>query len=115
MIKFAPLRVPLERRLQTLCITLTFWSQPIGLFLTGILLLIPVLRLAMLAYLTWILYDHYVLQTSAKGGRRWQSIYRSKLWHYTRDYCPVTLVKTADLPANKNYVMSCEQRIQGWC
>lgn len=35
---------------------------------------------------------------------RLKSLRNCKIWNYYRDYFPISLVKTADLPAEKNYL-----------
>lgn len=51
--------------------------------------------------ITWILYDY---KTPYKGGRKWKAFRNYKIWKYFRDYFPITLVKTEDLPPDKNYM-----------
>ncbi|XP_072349463.1 diacylglycerol O-acyltransferase 2-like [Scyliorhinus torazame] len=43
--------------------------------------------------------------TPERGGRRSQWIRGWKMWRYLRDYFPISLVKTAELNPEKNYVI----------
>uniref|UniRef100_A0A8D0HCC9 Monoacylglycerol O-acyltransferase 3 n=1 Tax=Sphenodon punctatus TaxID=8508 RepID=A0A8D0HCC9_SPHPU len=58
--------------------------------------LLPVLYAAWL-YLDW--------ETPARGGRRSAWVRGWPLWRHFRDYFPITLVKTAELPPTRNYVL----------
>ena len=103
-IKFAPLLIPLERRLQTLSVLL--W---ISSYLTTGLLSSTAMYLLMSTsfwwitpmYLTWIVYD---LQTCNNGGRKgflvnWMK--NSKIWKLYANFFPITLVKTTELDSEK--------------
>lgn len=57
-----------------------------------------------LCYGFWVLYDVYIRKISSRGGRRLNWFRDLKIWHYIRDYFPMSLEKTADLDPNKNYV-----------
>ncbi|CAM5073108.1 unnamed protein product [Natator depressus] len=104
-VEFAPLSIPLKRRLQTASVVQWVFSFLglaqccialfIGLFFTR-LWLISVL------YATWWLLDW---DKPSKGGRRIHCIRNSVIWRYMRDYFPATLVKTAELDPSKNYVV----------
>ncbi|NXS74576.1 MOGT2 acyltransferase, partial [Pandion haliaetus] len=104
-VEFAPLSVPLQRRLQTAsvvqwvfsflalaqCCTVAF----IGLFFTRFWLVSAL-------YAAWWFIDR---EKPSKGGRRLHSIRNSIVWRYMRDYFPITLVKTAELDPRQNYLM----------
>ncbi|XP_069059977.1 2-acylglycerol O-acyltransferase 2 isoform X2 [Pleurodeles waltl] len=45
------------------------------------------------------------LDTPSKGGRRSQLLKKSVVWRYMRNYFPVSLIKTADLNPNQNYIL----------
>ncbi|XP_020287975.1 2-acylglycerol O-acyltransferase 2-A-like [Pseudomyrmex gracilis] len=108
-VKFAPLNVPLERRLQTLAAATWFvilsLNGVLGFLIAGYLLLYTqTIRYLMLLYLVWMYYDW---DTCNRGGRshRWTGWARNN--PYCRllcDYYPAKLVKTADLNPNKTYV-----------
>jgi len=106
-IDFAPKSIPLECRLQTLsvlCYTLLFTLIPVVCFVVFVGLLLTRLAVLPLAYASWIVYDVAVKRTSSRGGRRWEMVRRLSLWKYMRDFFPVKLQKTAELPAHCNYV-----------
>ncbi|XP_043272590.1 2-acylglycerol O-acyltransferase 2-like isoform X2 [Venturia canescens] len=108
-VKFAPLRVPIERRLQTfaaaawICILTT--GGPIGYLITAyILIFTKWLRYIMLIYLIWVYYDR---DTCRRGGRgkAWTNWMRNcAWWRYYCSYFPIKLVKTADLDPARNYL-----------
>ncbi|KAI6190552.1 Acyltransferase [Aphelenchoides bicaudatus] len=90
------------QRLQVLAVTkymFIFLISPfLSLALTVYLLLYTRLWWLMSLYLVWLYFDWDI-------GRTW---YRDHwIWKRMRDYFPVDLVKTADLPSNKNYVFCC--------
>ncbi|XP_010022611.1 PREDICTED: 2-acylglycerol O-acyltransferase 2 [Nestor notabilis] len=104
-IEFAPLSVPLRRRLQTAsvvqwvfsflalaqCCTAAF----IALFFTRFWLLCVL-------YAVWWFKDR---DKPSKGGRRIHAVRNSIVWRYMRDYFPITLVKTVELDPRQNYLM----------
>ncbi|XP_007940476.1 2-acylglycerol O-acyltransferase 3 [Orycteropus afer afer] len=53
-------------------------------------------------YLTWLYLDW---DTPRQGGRRSEWVRNWTIWKQLRDYFPIKLVKTAELPPNRNYVM----------
>lgn len=56
-----------------------------------------------LFYALWMYYDR---ETPYNGGRKIKNWKKSTLSKYMRDYFPAGLVKTADLPPNKNYLFA---------
>ncbi|XP_070810059.1 2-acylglycerol O-acyltransferase 3 isoform X2 [Pituophis catenifer annectens] len=75
-----------------------------GLFFT--LLLIYLLftsfwSLSVLYFVWWIM----DLDTPMQGGRRNEQFRRWKVWELHRNYFPIKLVKTAELPPTRNYVL----------
>ncbi|KAM7249525.1 hypothetical protein ACFE04_008290 [Oxalis oulophora] len=104
-IKFAPLRIPLERRLQTASVAFFLTFLLLAMFhtipiLTYMLIFTKFWYIPML-YAAWIFYDR---NTPYQGGRKWGAVRNLSIWAYYRDYFPIGLVKTAELPANKNYI-----------
>ncbi|XP_054719010.1 2-acylglycerol O-acyltransferase 2-A-like [Uloborus diversus] len=103
-IEFAPLLTPLERRLQTAavfiyCTMFLFF----GTTMTVIILFLaftPYFYIPLL-YLIWFIFDR---NQCCRGGRRWEWFRRMRIWKYFSDYFPVTMIKTADLDPNKNYI-----------
>ena len=105
---WAPFEVPLERRLQTFFIVLhvlNFTLNPTLGVLLVLYLLTTKLWFVSLGYILWIIYDVYILETPKRGGRRSDIIRYSAQGRYFRDYFPISLVKTADLDPNRNYLM----------
>ncbi|XP_032681289.1 2-acylglycerol O-acyltransferase 2-B-like [Odontomachus brunneus] len=110
-VKFAPLKVPLERRLQTLTAAIWFiWSAFGGLFsavITVYLLIYTQTRYFVLLYFLWMYYDW---NTCNRGGRSyaWTKFARSNVfWRHFCNYFPIKLVKTADLDPKKSYLFVC--------
>uniref|UniRef100_T1J571 diacylglycerol O-acyltransferase n=1 Tax=Strigamia maritima TaxID=126957 RepID=T1J571_STRMM len=103
-VKFAPLNIPLERRLQT-AVVLYFVASFIffGLFglLLACLLLFTRLYWIALLYGVWYWFDRH---QPSRGGRRLQWVRKCIAWKYMRDYFPVKLIKTHELDPRKNYV-----------
>lgn len=103
-VKFAPLNIPLERRLQTLSAALWIYTFTIGALLSTIFFIYLFFTrywpLALL-YGTWAYYDR---DTPYKGGRKYLLFRRSPHWKYFLQYFPIRLVKEADLKPNKNYI-----------
>ncbi|CAD5214510.1 unnamed protein product [Bursaphelenchus okinawaensis] len=58
----------------------------------------------MCAYAVWYYID---FDTPAKGSRNCCALRESRIWKHFADYFPITLVKTAELPPNKNYILGC--------
>uniref|UniRef100_A0A6P4FZB4 Acyltransferase n=1 Tax=Drosophila rhopaloa TaxID=1041015 RepID=A0A6P4FZB4_DRORH len=107
-IEWAPLRVPLARRLQTLAaafFTYTFFTLPISSCLTVAVLLYYgglITRSLLVIYFVKMYLD-YKKNYGTMEGNGWL-FYRSVRKY--RNYFPVELVKTAELPANKNYIVA---------
>lgn len=104
-IEFAPLFIPLERRLQTASV-LYVWSTflffgILGL-ITFIILLISPLYFVAWSYLVFYIYDR---NKCKEGGRRCNWMREWKLNHYFRDYFPIRMIKTTDLNPEKNYIL----------
>ncbi|NXT75554.1 MOGT2 acyltransferase, partial [Zapornia atra] len=104
-VEFAPLCVPVQRRLQTAsvvqwvfsflglapCCTAAF----IALFFTRFWLISAL-------YAAWWFIDR---EKPRRGGRRIPCLQKSVIWQYMRDYFPITLVKTAELDPRQNYLL----------
>ncbi|KAH7641153.1 2-acylglycerol O-acyltransferase 2-A isoform X1 [Dermatophagoides farinae] len=103
-IKFAPLFIPLRRRLQTAavfyyCSNFLFSGTTVLIFLLY-LLFTPYYYLSLI-YLGWWIFDQ---ETPVRGGRRWHWFRRLPMWRWFAEYFPVKLIKTTDLPADRNYI-----------
>ncbi|XP_050464155.1 diacylglycerol O-acyltransferase 2-like [Cataglyphis hispanica] len=108
-VKFAPLNIPLQRRLQTLAVAIWIFVTPFGDFwgyiLTAYLLFYTqTMRYFVLLYFLWMYYDW---DTCDRGGRRdslTKRIRNSAFWRYFCNYFPLKLVKTVDLDPTKSYL-----------
>ncbi|NP_001089961.1 2-acylglycerol O-acyltransferase 2-A [Xenopus laevis] len=104
-IQFAPHNVPFERRLQTAAVLQWVFSF-LALAQTCILLFFVLLFtrfwIISVVYGVWWFLDW---DTPSKGGRRGEWLRRHVIWTYMKDYFPITLVKTADLDPQQNYVV----------
>ncbi|KAF9256519.1 diacylglycerol acyltransferase [Marasmius fiardii PR-910] len=100
-IDFVPVRVPRKRRLQTLAVAV--WSTLIALTLVLYLLLwsIPPLWPFLTIYFIWV---RWIDQSPEKGGRTSQWFRKLSFWRYFADYYPASILKEADLPADRPYV-----------
>ncbi|XP_012231825.1 diacylglycerol O-acyltransferase 2 [Linepithema humile] len=111
-VKFAPLNIPLERRLQTLVAAtwmfFTAFGDFLGFVLTAYFLFYTqTLRYVVLLYFVWMYYDW---DTCNRGGRssfllKWTR--NNVLWRYFCNYFPIKLVKTVDLDSTKSYLFIC--------
>ncbi|XP_061665146.1 2-acylglycerol O-acyltransferase 2-B isoform X2 [Syngnathoides biaculeatus] len=103
-IRFAPLSVPLRRRLQTAAVLQWIFSF-LGLaqccLATFILLSFSSWWTLAFLYAGWLWLDR---DTPNRGGRRCPWIRRWSVWEHFRDYFPIKLVKTVDLDPGKNYI-----------
>jgi len=109
-ISFAPLLVPLERRLQTLSVL--YWILTVlvlPLLCSSVLLYLLSTRLWFLpvVYMSWMVYDRNGCNTGGRAmdGAGVQWLRNWTLWKHYRDYFPIRLVKTAPLPSSHNYII----------
>lgn len=107
-IKLAPLDVPPERRLQTLSVfgwvCLVLAVGPISWAVAAFLAYNTFWGIyAIFAYLFYMYMDWEICE---KGGRRLEWFRKLKWWEYFRDFFPVKLVKTVDLPPDQNYLFA---------
>jgi 2-acylglycerol O-acyltransferase 2 len=100
--RFAPLRVPLRRRKQTLAVLI---------HCSCLMMSIPLFFFCCAVPLAWPLIIPYFLMVvvssaSTNGRLRWRSErFRSlPLWTWFANYFPAQLHKTADLPADRKYI-----------
>ncbi|XP_056632411.1 2-acylglycerol O-acyltransferase 2-like isoform X2 [Diorhabda carinulata] len=110
-IRFAPLHVPLERRLQTLSAAIWFIIMAFG-GLIGLLLAIYLVLFTKFWWLT-LLYLTYIWtidkDVSERGGRPSKWVRSFLIWKYTMNYFPLKLEKTSseELDPKKNYLFCC--------
>ncbi|XP_062910740.1 2-acylglycerol O-acyltransferase 2 [Mobula hypostoma] len=103
-IDFAPVRIPLRRRLQTLAVlqwVFSFLCLAQCCAVLFVTLFFTRFWFVSVLYATWWFWDR---NTPCQGGRRFHYLRSLKLWGYFCDYFPVHLVKTADLDPKKNYI-----------
>nr|XP_006637644.2 PREDICTED: 2-acylglycerol O-acyltransferase 1 [Lepisosteus oculatus] len=104
MIEFAPLRIPLNRRLETAAVLQWVFSF---LFLAQCCMVLYVLSVlsgywhCAALYGLWLYLDW---DTPQCGGRRSAWVRNWRIWKYFRDYFPIHLIKTCDLDPGKNYL-----------
>ncbi|XP_013184618.2 2-acylglycerol O-acyltransferase 2-A [Amyelois transitella] len=107
-IKWAPLDVPLERRLQTLAIFCWFHFMTSCGVMFSIYFFIKLLYSSYwylaIAYSVWMLFD---INTAQKGGRPCDWVRNWTWWKYQCDYFPTKMIKTAELDPSKNYLLGC--------
>ncbi len=107
-IEFAPLNIPLERRLQTLACMIhifIFTLYPFFITLFSIYLLFTKYWFINVGYFTWWIYHNYIAKVTTTISSTSYWLRGAAHMHYFRDYFPVTLVKTVDLDPNKNYIL----------
>lgn len=86
-IEFAPLLIPLERRMQTFAVS--FWISSflfMGLAMALLMLYLLVytrLWFLSIAYFSWLIYDR---DTCNRGGRRWQWVREWSIWKHFRNF-----------------------------
>lgn len=68
-----------------------------------ILFAIPPLWPFAFLYLTWMYYDR---KTPHQRGRKFPALRKLIVWRWVRNYFPIKLVKTAEIPADKNYLFA---------
>ncbi|KAK0402772.1 hypothetical protein QR680_016521 [Steinernema hermaphroditum] len=103
---FAPLDVPLHRRIETLAVfyhVFTFLLLPvISLVLPFYLIFCTSFWWLVALYVAWFIYDY---ETPFKGSRR-ASWYRNlPLWTRFANFFPLKTVKTAELSPEHNYIV----------
>ncbi|XP_051632230.1 LOW QUALITY PROTEIN: 2-acylglycerol O-acyltransferase 2-A-like [Manacus candei] len=103
-LRFAPLRLPLRRRLQTFAVLQWVFSFLLLGQLCTVLFVLALrgpLWLPALLYGLWLLADR---DTPRRGGRPSPWVRGWTLWHHFRDYFPISLLRTAELDPGRNYV-----------
>lgn len=104
-VDFAPLNIPMKRRLETLSVAILAWSFFSGGFWGSMILLYLTFYTRFfwiaLLYMAWLYYDR---ETPRRGGRRSDFVRRWRVWKYGTDYYPAELYKTAELDTGRNYI-----------
>ncbi len=99
-IRFAPLNIPMERRMQTLTVAIWSYLQIFCIVISILLLLIFPFTIPMLMYLAWI----YIDKAPSKVTRPWSAFKRANWWKHFAAFFPANLHKTADLDPKKSYI-----------
>ncbi|XP_023650591.1 2-acylglycerol O-acyltransferase 2-A [Paramormyrops kingsleyae] len=103
-IEFAPLNIPLERRLQTAAVVQWVFSfLALAQCCLALFLLLCLSQWWVLAvlYAGWLYLDR---DTPIRGGRRSRWVRSWAMWTYFKDYFPISLIKTVDLDPKRNYL-----------
>ncbi|XP_075941115.1 2-acylglycerol O-acyltransferase 2-B isoform X4 [Anarhichas minor] len=103
-VEFAPLNVPVRRRLQTAATlqwVFSFLALAQCCLAAFVLLALSDWWIVALLYAGWLWLDW---DTPTCGGRRSQWVRSWGIWEFFRDYFPLTLIKTVDLDPKKNYI-----------
>ncbi|XP_007964633.3 2-acylglycerol O-acyltransferase 1 [Chlorocebus sabaeus] len=103
-VEFAPLNIPLARRLQTVAVlqwVLYFVLLGQMSIAVTVMLIIHNYWFLYIPYLTWLYFDWH---TPEQGGRRSSWIKNWTLWKHFKDYFPIHLIKTQDLDPSHNYI-----------
>lgn len=100
-VDFVPANIPRARRLQTTVVALWSTSIIIASFFFLLLCSIPPLWPFIFAYIIWMFY----IDTAPEHGGRMSHWFRSlPFWRYFAEYYPASLIKEAELPADRSYV-----------
>lgn len=110
-IRFAPLNIPVERRLQTLAAGLGFATLVFGGVVGAIILLYLFFYTnhwpEVIIYLVWM----YIIDKDIcdRGGRRFEWVRKWAWWRYVTDYYPIRLqrVPWVQLDPKRNYLFCC--------
>jgi hypothetical protein len=74
----------------------------VSMALTIFIVLYPIFWPFAIPYFIWYAYDWH---TPRRGSRAWLAFRRVRFWNHLADYFPMRLVKTAELPPDRNYVI----------
>ncbi|TKA71135.1 hypothetical protein B0A55_08217 [Friedmanniomyces simplex] len=101
-IRWAPLNMPLQRRLQTCMVLLHTLSIAGGLALFFLLCTIPLLWPILLPYLLYVLLSRASIDGKLSQRSEW--LRRSKIWSLFAGYFPARLHRTQELEPTRKYV-----------
>ncbi|OCK96723.1 diacylglycerol O-acyltransferase 2A [Cenococcum geophilum 1.58] len=101
-IRFAPLNVPLQRRLQTLVVLMHTLSIALTLTTFFFLCSIPIFWPILLPYLIYVLFSH--AGTSGQLSHRSERFRRSSIWSLFASYFPARLHRSHVLPPTRKYI-----------
>ncbi|KAB5543200.1 hypothetical protein PHYPO_G00076420 [Pangasianodon hypophthalmus] len=97
-------RSKLVKQLQAISVLqfiLTFLAMGIAATVLLLYLLCTDCWVISAVYIAWLIFDW---NTPKQGGRRSAWVRNWTVWTYFRDYFPVRLIKTHNLPPNRNYI-----------
>ncbi|XP_047577292.1 2-acylglycerol O-acyltransferase 1 isoform X4 [Lutra lutra] len=103
-VEFAPLNIPLARRLQTAAVlqwVLSFLLLAQVCIAVIVILIVYNYWFLYVPYMTWLYFDW---STPEQGGRRSNWVRSWTVWRYFKDYFPIHLIKTWDLDPSRNYI-----------
>jgi 2-acylglycerol O-acyltransferase 2 len=100
-VEFAPLNIPLTRRLQTFCVMFWFLLPILSMIVTVLAMFNPFTAVPMLLYLGWI---NFFQTYHMRGGIKSNWFRNCAYFKLFRDYFPISLVKSVDLPADQTYI-----------
>ncbi|CAZ86198.1 unnamed protein product [Tuber melanosporum] len=104
-IRFAPLNIPLKRRLQTTAVLWHTFAIAIFVSLFWFLLAIPLTWPLLIPYLIYVLYSNSHRDGSSPVIR--SSLFRSlPMWRLLTGYFPLNLHRSSPLPPNRNYIFT---------
>ncbi|CBX90391.1 similar to diacylglycerol O-acyltransferase 2B [Plenodomus lingam JN3] len=101
-IRFAPMNVPLQRRLQTLAVLMHTLSIVGSLAIYFFLCSIPLLWPFMLPYTVYVLFSN--AHTSGELSLRSERMRRLKVWSLFASYFPARLHRSAELEPTRKYI-----------
>jgi len=97
------MRRPLLENLAAFTYVFAFVIAPfLSLALTINVMLTPILWFIAIPYFIWFVWDFH---TPTRGSRPWLAFRNLHFWEYLAAYFPMKLVKTAELPPDRNYVI----------
>ncbi|XP_071233952.1 2-acylglycerol O-acyltransferase 2-A-like isoform X2 [Salvelinus alpinus] len=103
-IQFAPMNIPLRRRLQTAAVlqwVFSFLALAQCCLAGYVLLCVSDWWVLAVLYAGWLYLDR---DTPTSGGRRSEWLRNCSVWKHFRDYFPLNLIKTVDLDPGSNYL-----------
>jgi hypothetical protein len=96
------------QRLQTLAVAkymFIFLIMPfVSVIFTAYVLLFTKFWWLMCAYFVWLYFDWDIGERGSRPSKWYRNHF---IWRKMAEYFPVELIKTADLPADKNYIFGC--------
>eukprot|EP01137_Pigoraptor_chileana_P000471 Opistho-2@36736 len=105
MVRFAPVSVPFERRLQTLAVIFFLSLQLTISLVTLYLAFTPFFWPFLIPYLVWVY--AFDSRTPENGvGRRREWVRRLSVFRYFRDFFPIRLIKSSELDPQRKFIFA---------